>query len=72
MKDIHNNDVNNIFKYNLLHDILNSSKRDKILTRVILLSYMGVLIHVEVDSACRSTIVIRRRMPKLQKKYYVM
>ena len=30
MNNIHNNDVNNIYEFNLIHDILNPYKRTKI------------------------------------------
>ena len=40
--NIHDNDINNISKFNLLHNIFNTSKCIKTLILVIRISYMGV------------------------------
>ena len=68
---IHNNEVNNIYEYNLLHDISNPPKRAKYTT-----SHYSPILHgrintrkgranfknfrIILDSGCSYTIVIRR------------
>ena len=79
MNCIHYNEVNNIYECNLLHDILNPSKRNKnvnshhspilygcINTRkgkAIFINFRIIL-----DSGCRSTIAMKRLIEKLNHK----
>ena len=55
MKNIYDNDVNNIDELSLLYDILNLSKLKKNL--ITLLSYMGLLIHVEIEKNIKFNIL---------------
>ena len=45
---VHDNEVNNIYEWNLLHGILNHSKCTKIQIAILPLFYMVVWIHVQV------------------------
>ena len=81
---IHDNEVNNISEFNLLHDIINISKRT-----ININSHYSPILHgcmniikvrsnfknflILLDSGCSSTIVVRRLVEKLgAEKYSVM
>ena len=79
MNLIHDNQVNNTYEYNLLHDILNTSK----LTKRINSHYSPILhiwmnkrkgkarfknFRIQFDSRCNSTIAIKRLIEKLYPK----
>ena len=53
LKNIHDNDVNNTSKNNSLHDLLNPSNCTKIIILVIILSCMGVWIHLELGEVIK-------------------
>ena len=48
MNNIHDDNVNNIAGWKLIHDVLNPSEYNKILIIIILLSYIDVWMHIEV------------------------
>ena len=54
MNLIHDNEVNLISDYNLLYDILNTSKYTKIKISIIPLFWMDVWIHVRVNQDLRN------------------
>ena len=54
INNIHDNDVNNISVCYLLHDVLNSHKRIKWIVHITSLSYMDVLIYVEVRQSIQN------------------
>ena len=67
MNNIHDNDVYIIYWSNLLHDILNISKTNKILILVITLSCMDILkTSFLLLSGCSSMVVIRRLTSKIE------
>ena len=51
--NLHDNDVNNISKWNLLHDILNTYKRIRILFIIIPLPCMYIWIYVELSQSIK-------------------
>ena len=79
MNRIHSNKVNNIYEFNLLHDILNPYKHTKNIN-----SHYNPIIHgslntykgrskfksfrILLDSGCSSTIVMNRPISKLNPK----
>ena len=54
MTRIHNNEVKNIAECNLLHDIINPPKPDKIYISINLLFYMYVLILEKVKRSLKT------------------
>ena len=80
---IHNNKVNDIYKYSLLHDIINPPKRPKNIN-----SHYSHIVHwcinirkvkakfkniwILLDSGCSSTILMRRLVGKLSFEKYAV